>query len=66
MWLYGPSVITGTYLPVSVSTAGLAADARPSAEAAVHARIAAMTGAGAVMHVHTVASVAAGRPVGTA
>jgi methylthioribulose-1-phosphate dehydratase len=35
--------------------------ARPSAEAAVHARIAAVTGAGAVVHVHTVAAVAAGR-----
>ena len=34
---------------------------RPSAEAALHARIAALTGAGAVVHVHTVASVAAGR-----
>jgi methylthioribulose-1-phosphate dehydratase len=33
---------------------------RPSAEAALHARIAALTGAGAVVHVHTVASVAAG------
>ncbi|MEV6843686.1 methylthioribulose 1-phosphate dehydratase [Actinoplanes sp. NPDC051411] len=31
---------------------------RPSAEAALHARIAARTGAGAVVHVHTVASVA--------
>jgi methylthioribulose-1-phosphate dehydratase len=38
-----------------------ASDARPSAEAAVHARIAAVTGAGAVMHVHTVAAVAAGQ-----
>jgi methylthioribulose-1-phosphate dehydratase len=35
--------------------------ARPSAEAAVHARITAVTGAGAVVHVHTVAAVAAGR-----
>jgi methylthioribulose-1-phosphate dehydratase len=40
---------------------GRASDARPSAEAAVHARIAAVTGAGAVMHVHTVAAVAAGQ-----
>jgi methylthioribulose-1-phosphate dehydratase len=41
---------------------------RPSAEAALHARIAALTGAGAVVHVHTVASVAAGRrwPAGVA
>ncbi|PKW06760.1 methylthioribulose-1-phosphate dehydratase [Streptomyces sp. 1222.5] len=34
---------------------------RPSAEAALHARVAASTGAGAVVHVHTVASVAMGR-----
>lgn len=40
---------------------GWASDARPSAEAAVHARIAAVTGAGAVVHVHAVAAVAAGR-----
>lgn len=39
---------------------------RPSAEAALHARVAALTGAGAVVHVHTVASVALGarRPGG--
>jgi methylthioribulose-1-phosphate dehydratase len=47
-------------VPVSAAT-GRAGDARPSAEAAVHARIAAVTGAGAVVHVHTVAAVAAGR-----
>jgi len=34
---------------------------RPSAEAVVHARIAQMTGADAIVHVHTVASVVAGR-----
>jgi methylthioribulose-1-phosphate dehydratase len=34
---------------------------RPSAEAELHARVAALTGAGAVVHVHTVASVAMGR-----
>ncbi|MFE0253579.1 methylthioribulose 1-phosphate dehydratase [Streptomyces sp. NPDC059010] len=34
---------------------------KPSAEAALHARVAALTGAGAVVHVHTVASVAIGR-----
>ncbi|MFE7070781.1 methylthioribulose 1-phosphate dehydratase [Streptomyces sp. NPDC057620] len=34
---------------------------KPSAEAALHARVAALTGAGAVVHVHTVASVALGR-----
>lgn len=46
---------------VPASAAGWAGDARPSAEAAVHARIAAVTGAGAVIHVHTVAAVAAGQ-----
>ena len=35
--------------------------ARPSAESALHARVARLTGAGAVVHVHTVAAVAAGR-----
>jgi methylthioribulose-1-phosphate dehydratase len=34
---------------------------RPSAESALHARVAEVTGAGAVVHVHTVASVVAGR-----
>lgn len=34
---------------------------KPSAEADLHARVAALTGAGAVIHVHTVASVAMGR-----
>lgn len=34
---------------------------RPSAEAALHARIARVTGAGAIVHMHTVASVAVGR-----
>ncbi|GGV25167.1 methylthioribulose 1-phosphate dehydratase [Streptomyces spectabilis] len=34
---------------------------RPSAEAALHARVVRLTGAGAVVHVHTVASVAMGR-----
>lgn len=34
---------------------------RPSAEAALHARIAAATGAGAIVHVHTITSVVAGR-----
>lgn len=33
---------------------------RPSAEAELHARVAALTGAGAVVHVHTVASVTMG------
>ncbi|MEU4795679.1 methylthioribulose 1-phosphate dehydratase [Streptomyces sp. NPDC023327] len=34
---------------------------RPSAEAALHARVARLTGAGAVVHVHTVASVVMGQ-----
>jgi methylthioribulose-1-phosphate dehydratase len=37
------------------------AGGRPSAESALHARVAHLTGAGAVVHVHTVASVAMGR-----
>jgi methylthioribulose-1-phosphate dehydratase len=48
---------------VIVDEHGAAADGasgRPSAEAAFHARIAALYGAGAVVHVHTVASVVAG------
>ena len=44
----------------AVATAGVPA-AKPSAEAALHARVVALTGAGAVVHVHTVASVVAGR-----
>ncbi|MFD7667896.1 acireductone synthase [Streptomyces sp. NPDC059788] len=43
-------------------TAGAAAGAgRPSAEAGLHARVVRSTGAGAVVHVHTVAAVAMGR-----
>lgn len=38
-----------------------AAGAAPSAEAALHARAARLTGARAVVHVHTIAAVAAGR-----
>ncbi|AZS88241.1 methylthioribulose 1-phosphate dehydratase [Streptomyces griseoviridis] len=46
---------------VLVDGAGAAvAGGRPSAEAELHARVAALTGAGAVVHVHTVASVAVG------
>ncbi|MEU1815609.1 methylthioribulose 1-phosphate dehydratase [Streptomyces roseifaciens] len=37
------------------------AGGRPSAEAALHARVVRLTGAGAVVHVHTVASVAMAR-----
>jgi methylthioribulose-1-phosphate dehydratase len=49
---------------VVVDAAGRAvgdAPARPSAESALHARVAGVTGAGAVVHVHTVAAVVAGR-----
>ena len=52
---------------VLVDGAGVAlSPGRPSAEAALHARVAELTGAGAVVHVHTVASVAMGhrRPGG--
>ncbi|MFH9422230.1 acireductone synthase [Streptomyces sp. NPDC017529] len=37
------------------------AGGRPSAEAGLHARVARLTGAGAIVHVHTVAAVAMGR-----
>ncbi|MEU3059585.1 methylthioribulose 1-phosphate dehydratase [Streptomyces subrutilus] len=47
---------------VLVDGSGAALDGgTPSAEAELHARVAALTGAGAVVHVHTVASVAMGR-----
>ncbi|MFI6874184.1 methylthioribulose 1-phosphate dehydratase [Streptomyces sp. NPDC050400] len=47
---------------VLVDGNGAAVDGgKPSAEAELHARVAALTGAGAVVHVHTVASVAMGR-----
>ncbi|MBW8739249.1 MAG: methylthioribulose 1-phosphate dehydratase [Streptomyces turgidiscabies] len=52
---------------VLVDHAGAAVGAgRPSAEAALHARVARITGADAVVHVHTLASVAVGglRPEG--
>jgi methylthioribulose-1-phosphate dehydratase len=39
----------------------VAASAKPSAEAALHARVARVTGSNAAVHVHTVASVVAGR-----
>lgn len=41
--------------------AGGTSPVMPSAEAALHARVAGLTGAGAVVHVHTVAAVVAGR-----
>ena len=46
--------------PAEPGTAG-AAPVRPSAESALHARVADLTGAGAVVHIHTVAAVVAGR-----
>jgi methylthioribulose-1-phosphate dehydratase len=55
------SELTGADVVV-VDATGAAVDAgagRPSAEAAFHARVAERTGAGAVVHVHTVASVVA-------
>jgi methylthioribulose-1-phosphate dehydratase len=51
-------VVDGTGRPVPVD--GLA-PLKPSAEAALHAHIAATTGAGAVVHVHALAAVVAGR-----
>jgi methylthioribulose-1-phosphate dehydratase len=49
---------TGRHPPDST---GQYPPARPSAEAALHTRIVRLTGAGAVVHVHTLASVIAGR-----
>ncbi len=47
---------------VLVDDAGAAVSGgRPSAEAALHARVARLTGADAVVHVHSIASVAMGR-----
>lgn len=47
---------------VLVDHAGAAiGSGKPSAEAALHARVARVTGAGAVVHVHTLAAVAVGR-----
>ena len=51
-------VVDGAGRPVPVE--GLA-PLKPSAEAALHAHIAATTGAGAVVHVHALAAVVAGR-----
>lgn len=50
----------GRAVQVQARAEDTGATARPSAEAALHARIAQLTGAGAVVHVHTVAAVAAG------
>lgn len=44
-----------------VSGYAASASARPSAEAALHARVVRLTGARAVMHFHTIAAVLAGR-----
>jgi methylthioribulose-1-phosphate dehydratase len=51
-------VVDGAGRPVPVE--GLTSP-KPSAEAALHAHIAAVTGAGAVVHVHALAAVVAGR-----
>ena len=51
-------VVDGAGRPVPVD--GMTA-LKPSAEAALHAHIAAVTGAGAVVHVHALAAVVAGR-----
>lgn len=51
-------VVDGAGAPVAVD--GLA-PLRPSAEAGLHARIAAVTGAGAVVHVHALSAVLAAR-----
>ncbi|WP_078624397.1 acireductone synthase [Streptomyces monomycini] len=46
----------------AAGTAGVVAGSgKPSAEAGLHARVVRLTGAGAVVHVHTVAAVAMGR-----
>lgn len=52
-------VVDAAGQPVNAA-AGAAAPA-PSAESGMHARVAGVTGAGAVVHVHTVAAVVAGR-----
>ena len=53
------SVVDGQGVPVSGYTAS--ASVRPSAEAALHARVVRLTGARAVMHFHTIAAVLAAR-----
>ncbi len=57
----GRPVSTGRAAPASGRTPAARPVAAQSAEAALHARIVGLTGAGAVVHVHTVASVVAGR-----
>jgi len=56
----GADVAVDVAVDVEGSAVG-AAPVRPSAESALHARIAGVTGAGAVVHLHTVAAVVAGR-----
>ncbi|MFH8345600.1 acireductone synthase [Streptomyces sp. NPDC018045] len=51
-------LVDGRGAPVAGTAAGAG---RPSAEAGLHARVVRLTGAGAVVHVHTVAAVAMGR-----
>lgn len=57
----GELTATDTVLVDAYGQAVGESGAKPSAEAALHARVARLTGAGAVVHVHTVASVALGR-----
>jgi methylthioribulose-1-phosphate dehydratase len=54
------ALVDATGRPVAEAAAA-AAPVRPSAESALHARVADITGAGAVVHIHTVAAVVAGR-----
>jgi methylthioribulose-1-phosphate dehydratase len=57
------AVVDAAGRPVAeaAETGAAAAPVRPSAESALHARVAGLTGAGAVVHIHTVAAVVAGR-----
>jgi methylthioribulose-1-phosphate dehydratase len=58
------AVVDAAGRPVAAAratTEEAAALARPSAESPLHARVAGITGAGAVVHIHTVAAVVAGR-----
>ncbi|MEU7061797.1 methylthioribulose 1-phosphate dehydratase [Streptomyces sp. NPDC046197] len=50
--------LTETDVVLVDATGNAVSGGRPSAEAALHARVARLTGAGAVVHVHTIASVA--------
>jgi methylthioribulose-1-phosphate dehydratase len=54
------ALVDATGRPVAEAAAAVA-PVWPSAESALHARVADITGAGAVVHIHTVAAVVAGR-----